>query len=69
MTVFAPSPVNPPQIPFTSTVGRAHSRSRVLNPASPHNPGAPIDFRNFASEWGREAIALRSAAVSLRTLS
>ena len=29
MTVFAPSPVKPPRMPFTSKVGRAHTRSSV----------------------------------------
>jgi hypothetical protein len=28
-TVFAPSPVNPESNPFTSKVGRAHTRSSV----------------------------------------
>jgi hypothetical protein len=69
MTVFAPSPLNPPQIPLISRVGRAHTRSSVVKPASPNKSFAPIDDFHLASEWGSFLIAFRSLAVSFRTLS
>ncbi len=40
MTVFAPSPVNPPRIPCTSIVGRAQVRSKTEKPGSPVSAGA-----------------------------
>jgi hypothetical protein len=69
ITVFAPSPWKPPQIPLISSVGRARDPLDRREPGSPNSAGASIDFLNFASEWGSLAISFRSFAVSFFTLS
>ena len=47
MTVFAPSPVYPPQIPLTSRVGRIDLRSSVVYPFSPLQHLIPMESLNF----------------------
>ena len=39
ITVFAPAPVNPPAMPWTSSVGRDQTRSSTVRPGSPVNCG------------------------------
>jgi len=41
MTVFLPSPVKPPTIPFASRVGRLPVRSSARKPSSPSSAFAP----------------------------
>ena len=62
-TVFEPSPVKPPQMPFGSSVGRAQSRSSVVYPASPWSVGAPVSARNAASSNGSRANSAFSSVV------
>ena len=69
MIVFAPSPWNPPQIPFTSRVGRVARRSSVVQPASPTSSDTGISARYASSSNGSAAIAARSSAVSGTTSS
>jgi len=62
MTVFAPSPVYPPQIPLTSNVGRMLMRSGAEYPFSPSTaPIAMLDLYSSSSN-GASAIAVRSSA-------
>ena len=39
MTVFAPAPVNPPAMPWTSSVGRDQTRSSTVRSGSPVSCG------------------------------
>ena len=69
MMVLLPSPWKPPQMPLTSSVGRAPRRSRVVKPASPNSAGTPIAARYASSSNGSAANAARSASVSGTTSS
>src|SRR6478609_1374568 len=53
MIVLLPSPVNPAQMPLTSSVGRVARRSSVEKPASPTNAGRPRWAWYAASSKGR----------------
>jgi len=69
MMVLLPSPEKPPQIPLTSSVGRAPRRSMVVQPDSPTSAGTSSSARSASSSNGRAAIAARSASVSATTSS
>ena len=63
MTVFAPAPVNPPGIPWTSSVGRAQVRSSTLYPFSPTSWREPTSaMRYCSSSKGRLFHAASSSA-------
>lgn len=66
---FAPSPVKPDFRPLISNVGRAQSRSSVVNPVSPASFGAPSALRYRRSLNGSFANSARSASVRRRTSS
>ena len=61
MIVLVPSPEKPPQMPFTSSVGRAPRRSSVVQPDSPTSAGTSSSARSASSSNGRAAIAVRSS--------
>jgi hypothetical protein len=70
ITVFAPSAVNPPRMPWTSTVGRPHTRSNSGTPGSPTSSRAPISFSVYSfSSNGKLAHAARSFALGGATSS
>jgi hypothetical protein len=69
MMVFVPSPTNPPQMPFTSSVGRAPFRSRTVYPVSPTSAGTPMEAWYAASSNGSAASAARSVSVRATTSS
>ena len=56
-------------MPFTSSVGRAVTRSSVVKPFSPNGPGAPLSRMKPASSKGSSRMAVRSTSVMGRTLS
>ena len=64
MIVLLPSPVNPPQMPLTSSVGRVARRSSVEKPASPTRAGSPRWAWYAASSKGNAARAALSASDS-----
>ncbi len=64
MIVLAPSPEKPPQMPLTSSVGRALRRSIVVQPDSPTSAGTSSSARSASSSNGSAAIAARSASDS-----
>jgi len=67
-TVFAPCPVYPPQIPFTSKVGRILARSSVLYPFSPSTSFISKSFGsiNQISDF-LQTIHAKKAAGNLKT--
>ena len=69
MIVLLPSPEKPPQIPFTSSVGRAPRRSVVVQPDSPTSAGTSSSRRSASSSSGRAANATRSASERATTSS
>ena len=68
MTVFLPAPMNPPPRPWTSSVGRAHSRSRRPSPASPGVAArrAAMNAARSNGTWARRA---RSSSPTSTTAS
>ena len=69
ITVLAPSPVYPPQIPFTSIVGRMELRSFVEYPSSPCTSDKSNAFLYASKLNGAFAISARSAALRTSTSS
>ena len=68
-TVFAPSPMYPPQIPFTSKVGRIPVLSMVVYPFSPHSSSTPKSSLYTSISKGASFKALRCSAESSATSS
>ena len=68
-TVFAPSPVYPPQIPLTSKVGRIPTLSIVEYPDSPWTLEISRSAVYSPKSNGRFAIAVRSSTDNSLTLS
>ena len=70
ITVLAPSPVKPPRMPCTSSVGRAQTRSNTGMPGSPTSSRAPISFSMYSfSSKGSRAQASRSLGLGATTRS
>jgi hypothetical protein len=69
MIVFAPSPWKPPQMPFTSSVGRAHMRSRTWNLRSPQSEGGLPAEASHSERLKGNRSCWRARAVSFRTRS
>ena len=70
ITVFAPAAMNPPTMPCTSSVGRAHTRSSTVNPGSPVSCVEPTStLRNSFSSNGSVDQECFSAGVGGATSS